>query len=69
MCDCTALNSPPLKKIEETTNDGLLDKKGSVRLCFSLSLSLALESRVGEVHREDRRIAGVNFTVQFPSTS
>ena len=39
MCDCTALNSPPLKKIEETTNDGLLDKKGSVRLCFSLSLS------------------------------
>lgn len=68
MCDCTALNSPPLKKIEETTNDGLLDKKG---LCVSvfLSLSLALESRVGEVHREDRRIAGVNFTVQFPSTS
>ena len=67
MCDCTALNSPPLKKIEETTNDGLLDKKGPARLCFSLSL--ALESRVGEVHREDRRIAGVNFTVQFPSTS
>ena len=68
MCDCTALNSPPLKKIEETTNDGLLDKKG---LCVSvfLCLSLALESRVGEVHREDRRIAGVNFTVQFPSTS
>ena len=68
MCDCTALNSPPLKKIEETTNDGLLDKKG---LCVSvfLSLSLALESRVGDVHREDRRIAGVNFTVQFPSTS
>jgi len=45
MCDCTALNSPPLKKIEETKNDGLLDKKGSVPLCVFFSLSLS-RSRV-----------------------